>query len=477
MNKRHILRAMLIVIALMLLPCAFAENQVAFNTESRVYVWPDLGSTYISVPAGLKVTQADDAETGWTRVELNGASGYTNAAHLTKVDSQPENSVTPIQKSAIVTENTLVFAAPRLNAASMRIPKGMRLTLVAVSGDWAMVANGNLYAYMNQSQIEVCEAFSYNESLNAYAAQITQNASVYAMPHRAALSIGVPKGMQVSLLKVQDGWALIENAGIRAYIEADKVSLIDQTPDPTPTPTPTPAPTPDYSDLLKNAVAAELTADAHVYAQPSDTAEKTVLSKGTRVNFLMANGDWALIELNGNYGYISRMFLSPVTDSTPVPNPTENPGSTLDYMNSSKYSNEQKCYFYLTREMGLNSAAACGILSNIKAECSFNPNDQTGKYYGICQWGDGRLSNMKKYCEKNGYDYTSLEGQLRFLQYELASSYPKVLKMLKETSDTPQGAYEAGYNFCYDYERPANKAASSVKRGNMAKDTYYPKYI
>ena len=57
------------------------------------------------------------------------------------------------------------------------------------------------------------------------------------------------------------------------------------------------------------------------------------------------------------------------------------------------------------------------------------------------------------------------------------SSYPKVLKMLKETSDTPQGAYEAGYNFCYDYERPANKAASSVKRGNMAKDTYYPKYI
>ena len=63
MNKRHILRAMLIVIALMLLPCAFAENQVAFNTESRVYVWPDLGSTYISVQAGLKVTQADDAET------------------------------------------------------------------------------------------------------------------------------------------------------------------------------------------------------------------------------------------------------------------------------------------------------------------------------------------------------------------------------------------------------------------------------
>ena len=84
----------------------------------------------------------------------------------------------------------------------MRIPKGMRLTLVAVSGDWAMVANGNLYAYMNQSQIEVCEAFSYNESLNAYAAQITQNASVYAMPHRAALSIGrISSGSTTSPLR------------------------------------------------------------------------------------------------------------------------------------------------------------------------------------------------------------------------------------------------------------------------------------
>ena len=49
-----------------------------------------------------------------------------------------------------------------------------------------------------------------------------------------------------------------------------------------------------------------------------------------------------------------------------------------------------------------------------------------------------------------------------------------LVKMLK---DTPAGAYEAGYRFCYDYERPASRTASSIKRGSMAKDTCYPRYI
>ena len=69
--------------------------------------------------------------------------------------------------------------------------------------------------------------------------------------------------------------------------------------------------------------------------------------------------------------------------------------------------------------------------------------------------------------------------------YIYGCQYTKVLhqylsplvKLLKDTPDTPAGAYEAGYRFCYDYERPASRTASSIKRGNMAKDAYYPKYI
>ncbi len=470
MKTRRIALSIIFILVLLLLPCAFADNQVRFNTDSRVYLWPSLDSTYVAVPQGLTVTQKDDATSGWTRVELNGSVGYTNAQHLSDATETPESGITVIQKSAIVTDDTRVYAAPYTSAASIRISKGMQLTLVATNGDWAMVANGNYYAYMNKSQIEVCEAFSYTEALTGYSARITKDTRVYALPHTASVSASVSENLPVNLLKVQDNWALVENSGIRAYIQADCVALEQ---DSTSTPSPTAAP--DYSDLMKNAIAAEVTAEAYVYSQPSDTAEKMTISKGTRVNFLAANGSWALIELNGNYGYISAMCLKKV-EATATPEPTKAPDKISDIMNSDKYTNEQKCYYYLTQEMGLNTAAACGILANIRAECSFNQNDQTGKYYGLCQWGDGRLSNMKKYCSNNGYDYTSLEGQLRFLQYELEQSYPKVLKMLKETENSPEGAYSAGYNFCYDYERPGTRTASSIKRGNMAKDTYYPKY-
>lgn len=61
---------------------------------------------------------------------------------------------------------------------------------------------------------------------------------------------------------------------------------------------------------------------------------------------------------------------------------------------------------------------------------------------------------------------------------QMLYQYPSPLvKMLKDTPDTPTGAYEAGYRFCYDYERPASRTVSSIKRGNMAKDTCYPRYI
>ena len=52
-----------------------------------------------------------------------------------------------------------------------------------------------------------------------------------------------------------------------------------------------------------------------------------------------------------------------------------------------------------------------------------------------------------------------------------------LVKMLKDTPGTPAGAHETGYRFCYDYERPASRTVSSIKRGNMAKDAYSPKYI
>lgn len=51
---------------------------------------------------------------------------------------------------------------------------------------------------------------------------------------------------------------------------------------------------------------------------------------------------------------------------------------------------QRQIYDYLTGQMGLNAAAASGILANIEKESAFDPNalGDNGTSFGICQWHD-----------------------------------------------------------------------------------------
>lgn len=150
-------------------------------------------------------------------------------------------------------------------------------------------------------------------------------------------------------------------------------------------------------------------------------------------------------------------------------------------MNASAASNARTIYDFCITELGLNSAGACGVLANIEAESNFSPTlyGDGGNSYGICQWNLSRFTNLKNYCNKNGYDWKSLNGQLQFLKYELTNNKSDtgyILDKLKSVANTAQGAYDAGYKWCYYFERPANKEAKSQSRGNKAKNTYWPNY-
>lgn len=143
--------------------------------------------------------------------------------------------------------------------------------------------------------------------------------------------------------------------------------------------------------------------------------------------------------------------------------------------------NVEEVFLYLTTEMGLNSAAACGILANMHAESAMNPKsscrDINGKTsYGLCQWNGSRFTKLQNWCSEHGENYTTVTGQLQYLNAELASSYPKVLDHLLSVDDTDEGAYDAAYYWCYYYEQPASRGKRSVERGNLARNTYWPSY-
>ncbi len=139
---------------------------------------------------------------------------------------------------------------------------------------------------------------------------------------------------------------------------------------------------------------------------------------------------------------------------------------------------EQSCYNFFTGTMGLNKAAACAVLANISAESGFRTGaiGDGGTSYGICQWHAGRYTALKNWCTQNGYDYTTVNGQLNYLQHELQESYSSTLRTLKNTSNTASGAYNSAYYWCVNFEVPANKEQRGKERGNIAKNTFWPKY-
>ncbi len=132
----------------------------------------------------------------------------------------------------------------------------------------------------------------------------------------------------------------------------------------------------------------------------------------------------------------------------------------------------------LTGKLGYSEAAACGIMANIRCESTFNPHawNAGGGSYGLCQWTGGRYGRLQSWCRSNGYDYTTIDGQLAYLEYELQNHYRGVEDYLRSVDNTSAGAYDAGQYYCYHFEAPASRGSVSVYRGGLASGTFWDAY-
>ena len=118
-------------------------------------------------------------------------------------------------------------------------------------------------------------------------------------------------------------------------------------------------------------------------------------------------------------------------------------------------SSEQVIFNYLTGELGLNTAAACGILGNMYQESGLDPTAQSS-YYGLCQWSGSLTAELMSYCAQAGYDSASIEGQVHFLGTELTGGYSGVLAALQSVPNTADGASQAASIFCQQFEQCGN---------------------
>lgn len=149
---------------------------------------------------------------------------------------------------------------------------------------------------------------------------------------------------------------------------------------------------------------------------------------------------------------------------------------------ASTSDNKDEVFHLLTTKLNLNPAAACGVMANIERESDFDPTlvitDSNGlPSGGLCQWNGGRFNNLRNYCRNFGYDYLTVEGQIAYLSWEMASSsYGFVYDYLKSLPNNAEGAYDAAWYWCYYFEIPSDRSTKAAQRGSSAKNTYWPEY-
>ena len=209
---------------------------------------------------------------------------------------------------------------------------------------------------------------------------------------------------------------------------------------------------------------------------------------------------------SGTIPYIG-VFLTP-GDGASVTN-----GTSLLAVTNSSY--EEEIFQYLTENMELPSAAACGIMANLYAESGFLPANlqntferklgftdasyteavDSGAYdnfvhdgagYGLCQWTYwSRKQGLLDLAQNRSVSIGDLHTQLDYMRSELSSTYFRpagsdrsvsLFRYLLSVPDTGAGACDAAVQFCMQFEKPANKEAVSAARGNLARDTYWAEY-
>ena len=364
------------------------------------------------------------------------------------------------------------------------LPRGTEVTVLEYSGGVALISwNGRkglakvddmkAVASPRVQEVEVVAKASESELAHAESMVTVKSTKVYQSASSSSKSAKVKKGVSVNVLSTSGEWAKVERDGAVGYMKLSHLSGAShavQTVE-------------AVAEAVEEAVvkyddkAVMPTENCRVYSEPSTSSSYVNVEKGTKMTLQAVKGGCAMVSRGGMTGYVDADvltdYVAPEAEASAL---TTAEISTAEGVFSG--SNEEIVFKFLTKEAGYSKAAACGIVANIKYESGFKPTivGDSGTSYGICQWHLGRKTRLINWCNSHGYNYKTLKGQLYYLKYELKTYYPAVHNKLKAVSNSAQGAYDAGYYFCYNFEAPASRATRSVTRASYARDTVWKRY-
>lgn len=366
-------------------------------------------------------------------------------------------------EAVVSVDGMKVYAQAKPHDVLTTLPRGTVVTVLAWSGKAALISAGLITGVARVSEMSrVAQTAAPTASATPAPGQAmftNQQTRVYRRPSAASQYVTLQAGVQVQVMSVNGAYAQVTMDGRVGYMLYSHLSA---------SATSTAAPAQSVNIPVVTLV------EAQIYENPDYTGEAVTVRKGYKLTLLAVNGEVAMVTRNSMIGYLPVACLS--KDSAPAT--TQPVSESRSKANPFKAgSNEYIIFNFLINEMKLNRAATMGVMANIYFESSYKAviDGDGGTSYGLCQWHAGRKTRLINWCTENGLDYNSVEGQMKYLQYELPNFYPSVDSYIRQVENTAEGAYDAAYYFCFNFEAPANRIAQSTKRGNYAKDTLFPK--
>ena len=362
-------------------------------------------------------------------------------------------------QAVVSVDSMQVYATQSPYQSLGTLPRGTEVTVKAYEGYVALISYGGKKGLAQVSDMTVKSAA---EAQTAQATQTTPMVATcqtrfYKKADASSSYAAVSEGAFVELIAVNGKCAKVNYNGKVGYMLYSHLGE----------PGTTSQSAADDTPVQTGNAPVAASRNSRVYASASLSGDSVAVGKGTKMTLLAIRGDCAMVEKSGAIGYMPLSHLESTSSSAQTASTKANPFPAD--------SNEHTIYAFLIGEMGYNRAAAMGVMANIKYESGYSPvcDGDRGTSYGICQWHAGRKTNLISWCEENLLDYTTLDGQLRFFKYEITSRYASVHSYLKRVEDSGEGAYDAGYYFCFNFEAPAARTSQSTKRGTYARDTLF----
>lgn len=262
------------------------------------------------------------------RIRFGGYTMYTQLSALVAV----KDFATP----ATVQTANRVYELPDVSSQSLALTQGAQVYILATSGDWAMIERSGNVGYTFLSCLKTAGSGSAEDSSDPFlpsgetpndsgdlsgsgstvgsssvtietlsALVSTATLPVYASASTSSRKLGTLKlGQEVTVYAYNASWAYIGLNGKYGFcalkgLQKKASGSVD-------------APAEENPFDPGTAYPATVTAESVTVYQSASTSAKKLgtLKQGAEVNLLKVSGNWAYIELNGNYGYCAASAIA-----------------------------------------------------------------------------------------------------------------------------------------------------------------------